>query len=300
MSSDVRGSVVPEIPELPVQKDIVPPEDYLGDPITISDDGHFVGEDGFVVPKDFNEFYERFPNYIPYWVKKRLHKFTIDEDVEDWTQDLIIHLKYLPATSKHRKAGANFRPNGCQDVIETFNPYQQYGASERRFRAYVNFCLANKFNTVQGKRVKNPVCRYGNVSLGQSAPLIGDPTDNLLGSDEFIHHNSEYLSEIRRQGEKHQDDRLFVLEFIRFVEEEDPTMIPVIEAIGKTGTQNEAAAYLRDELGVDVPDEEFVRYRNRLRQLGDCFIDWRHASKPRRPYKKREPETELDTTPPTL
>jgi hypothetical protein len=27
------------------------------------------------------------------------------EDLEDWTQDLIIHLKYLPLKSKHREVG---------------------------------------------------------------------------------------------------------------------------------------------------------------------------------------------------
>ena len=138
------------------------PEDhsnYTGDSFTKNPDGHFVGDDGFVVPRDFDEFYERYPKYVLNWVKKRLNRFAIDDDVEDWTQDLLIHMKFLPQGSKHRQVGANGRVNGCSDVIETFNPYQQYGASERRFRNYINFCLANKFNTVQSKRQKNPVCR---------------------------------------------------------------------------------------------------------------------------------------------
>src|SRR5208337_1709599 len=108
--------------------------------------GHFIGDDGFRVPKDFAELYARFPNYIRNWVKKRLGRYTVDDDVQDWTQDLILHMKYLPANSKHRQPGANGRPNGCQDVVETFNPYSQYGASERRWRYYINYCLGNKFN----------------------------------------------------------------------------------------------------------------------------------------------------------
>lgn len=138
-----------------------PETPYTGDPFTVNDEGHYVGDDGFIVPADFDEFYERYPKYVLNWVKKRLNRFQVDEDVEDWTQDLLIHMKFLPVTSKHRQPGANGRQQGCQDVIETFNPLQQYGASERRFRNYINFCLANKFNTVQSKRQKNPVCRPG-------------------------------------------------------------------------------------------------------------------------------------------
>jgi hypothetical protein len=31
-------------------------------------DGHYVGHDGFVVPKNFDEFHERFPQYVRNWV----------------------------------------------------------------------------------------------------------------------------------------------------------------------------------------------------------------------------------------
>jgi hypothetical protein len=267
---------------------VVTPPEYQGDPISMTLDGHFVGDDGFIVPRDFNEFYDRYPNYIRNWVKKKLGRFVVDEDIEDWTQDLIIHLKYLPTRSKHRKPGTNLRPKGCQDVIETFDPFQQYGASERRFRSYINRCLANKFNTVQGRRAKNPVCCPNNIPFGAGFDDINENRGMGGSGDEYVHQNSTVLLELTDKREKDQDDRLFLMEFIKYVTEEDETMLPVIEAIGKTGTQNEAAAYLREELGVDVADDEFVRYRNRLRQLAACFIDYRHASKPRKPYKRRE------------
>ena len=31
---------------------------------TTSEDGHIIGHDGFVIPKDFAEFYERFPRHV--------------------------------------------------------------------------------------------------------------------------------------------------------------------------------------------------------------------------------------------
>src|SRR5271157_965787 len=202
--------VVTPMPATPTsQYDVI-----LYDPQT----GHYVGDDGFRVPKDFLEFYERYPNYIRNWVKKRLSRFTVDEDVEDWTQDLIIHMKYLPQTSKYRKPGWNDRPNGCSDVIETFNPAQQYGASERRFRSYVNFCLANKFNTVYGKRNKNPICRQGNVAIVTNVDPSHENGEYDVVDDAYCHVHSDYLSAATSRTAQQYENYLLASEFRRYVE----------------------------------------------------------------------------------
>jgi hypothetical protein len=251
--------------------------DYTGDPFVQSADGHFVGDDGFVVPRNFDEFYDRYPKYVLNWVKKRLNRFVVDEDVEDWTQDLLIHMKWLPQASKHRSPGANGRPLGCADVVETFDPYQQYGASERRFRNYINFCLANKFNTVQSKRQKNPVCRPGNIAFGVSL----DEADPTTSSDEFIHSNSQHLSTAAERAQKQHDDALYTGEFKRYVRKEDPTVFPAIEALEACGAMGEAAEYM------GVTEQEFSRCRARLKQLAECFLKNQRAPKQRKPYKKR-------------
>ncbi|MGA8489436.1 MAG: hypothetical protein WB711_03380 [Terriglobales bacterium] len=72
---------------------------YKTDPFTLID-GRYVGHDGFVVPKDFDEFHQRFPHHIPNWVKRHADRLALKEDLEDWTQDLIIHLKYLAGTGR--------------------------------------------------------------------------------------------------------------------------------------------------------------------------------------------------------
>jgi hypothetical protein len=105
-------------------------ENPKAEPFTIRD-GRCVGQDGFVVPKDFDEFHERFPHYVRNWVRKHADKFARPEDVEDWTQDLLIHLKCLPPTSKYREAGK-------EDIVQTFDPARHYGASQRRFQNYIN------------------------------------------------------------------------------------------------------------------------------------------------------------------
>ena len=69
------------------------------DPFTIRD-GRYVGSDGFVVPKDFPEFFKRFPDYVQRWVSKHAPTSASDEDKEDCTQDLLIHISRPPLQSR--------------------------------------------------------------------------------------------------------------------------------------------------------------------------------------------------------
>ena len=293
---EIRNVV--EVPAPPAPAPVVvmqepePPIDwaanYAGDQFSKTLDGHWQGDDGFIVPLDFDEFYQRYPKYVLNWVKKRLNKFVVDDDVEDWTQDLLIHMKFLPQGSKHRMPGANGRELGCTDVIETFNPYQQYGASERRFRNYINFCLANKFNTMQSKRAKNPVCRPGNVSFDGDQDT--GHSDRLLNSDEYVHQNSEHLAGISARKEKQHDDRLFTNAFKRYVKKLDPSVYPAIEALEATGPLGEAAEYM------GITDQEFSRYRARLKQLGESFLQATAPPRQRRKYRKRSAVTSTEVT----
>lgn len=130
---------------------------YKTEPFTLIDD-RYVGHDGFVVPKDFDEFHQRFPHYIPNWVKRHADRLAVKEDLQDWTQDLIIHLKYVPLRSKHRDGGK-------EDIVQTFDPAKHHGANEARFLNYINWCLANKFRTIHSKCRKDAMCHTGNLSL---------------------------------------------------------------------------------------------------------------------------------------
>lgn len=238
-------------------------------------------EDRFVVPNNFDEFYAWKPDFVLAWVKRRLNRFVVDEEIEDWTQDLLIHLRYLPQGSKHRQPGANGRLHGCQDVIETYDPLQQYGASERRWRSYYNNILGNKFLTVHSKRQKNPVLRQGNIPFGVS----GEHDSEIVAGDEFVHQNSDFLAGQTTRLMKQHDDKLFTGQFKAFVAEVDPSVYPALSALESTGTIGEAARFM------NVSDGEFTRYRNRLKQLGECFENGTMVPKQRRPYKKRTKAT---------
>jgi hypothetical protein len=258
--------------------------EYTGDKFSVDPaTGHFIGDDGFRVPRNFEEFWERYPHYLTNWVKKRLHKHIIDEDVEDWQMDLLMHMKYLPERSKHRLPGANGREAGATDVVETFDPVKQYGASEKRFRNYINMCLANRFNTIMSKRSKNPVCRPGNYSLAAQM----DPDNYEVVDDEYVHAKSEYLSHSAHREMKTHEDRMFINEFFRFLEENDPAMITVAQALSITGTYGEA----QRECG--MTEQDFNRARNRLKVLRDAFLNRTEVPKQRKPYRTRRtvPET---------
>ena len=244
-------------------------ENRKPDPFTVVD-GRYVGHDGFVVPKDFDEFHERFPEYVRNWVKRHVDRSAPREDVEDWAQDLLIHLRCLPATSKHRKAGK-------QDIVQTFDPHKHHGANSARFFNYINLCLGNRFRTMHSARMKNPICRAGNVSLGGHF----DESDSRQVDEEFCHLHSACLRGSCQRQERQRDARHALAEFLQFVRHEDSRMLPVMEAIA-TGGMPGAAAEL---LGTTKAD--FCRMRSRLRQLGRCFQSGDPVPTRRRTYKRR-------------
>jgi hypothetical protein len=246
-----------------------PVENPTLDPFTMVD-GHYVGHDGFVVPKNFDEFHQRFPEYIGNWVRRHVYRSTPKEDVEDWTQDLLIHLRYLPATSSHRKAGK-------QDVVQTFDPRKHYGASAARFFNYINLCLGNKLRSIHSKRMKNPICRAGNVSLGGHF----DASDTGQVDDEFCHAHSEYLRRRCRRQERQHEAVHSLAEFSEFVKREDSSVLPAMEAIAATETPKAAA----DLLGVRRAD--FCRTFARLRQVANCFQTGEQVPRWRREFKRR-------------
>jgi hypothetical protein len=242
---------------------------YKPDPFGIRD-GRYVGRDGFVVPKDFEEFYERFPDYVRKWVSKHADRSAPKQGVEDWTQDLLIHLQHLPPTSKYRE-------DGKKDIVQTFDPVKHYGANQARFQNYVNLCLANKFRTIYSKCMKDAICRPGNLSLAEQPER-----ENLQSvDDEYCHSHSAYLRTAAKASEKQAWDRTFLEEFVNFVRREDPKVLSTIEAIFTTGTQADAADWL------GITETEFGRMRTRLGQLAKCFVSGEPVPKQRRPHRKR-------------
>jgi hypothetical protein len=251
-----------------VEKDI-----YKSDPFTVRD-GHYVGHDGFVVPKDFTEFIGRFPDYVQRWVSKHASTSASPEDVEDRTQDLLLHLSSLPQTSRYREAGK-------ADIVATFDPLKHHGANEARFRSYINLCLTNKFRTMYCKRRKDALGRVGNFSLdGQRAG------EDLCDLDELCRKHSMHFQTAEKASEKQSADKIFLQEFLSFVGREDAEALPAIQAVMATGTRCQAAYWL------GIAELEFDRMHTRVKHLGRCFVSGEAVPKQRKRYKRhREPST---------
>ena len=233
--------------------------EYTGDPFRYVD-GHFIGHDGFVVPKDFPEFYERFPQYIRRWVSRHAGACSSKEDMDEWSQDLCAHMSCLPATSNYRKAGK-------QDVIQTFDPLRHFGATLPRFLNYVNRCLINRFRTIHSNRMKNPVCRAEPLfssGVGESESTHDEPQQALL----------ERLKAIDLRSRKQVEDKLLIGEFVDFVRVENPRLLPVLEAIAVTRTQEEAARTL------GIAGTGVGRLFRQVRELGRSFLNQKAGRQP--------------------
>ena len=241
---------------------------YKHDPFTVRD-GRSVGSDGFVIPKDFAEFHERFPDHVRRWVSKHAASSASQEDKEDWTQDLLIHLSHLPLTSKYREAGKG-------DIVATFDPLRHHGANEARFRNYIKLCLANKFRTMHSKRMKDALCRPGNLSINAEKP-----DEELCSVDELCHKHSPQLRAAQKASQKQSHDRAFLQEFLNFVRREDAKALPTIEALMTTGTRGDAAYWL------GVAELEFDRMHTRVKHLARCFVSGEAVPKLRKPYRRR-------------
>ena len=187
---------------------------------------HFVGHDGFVVPNSFGEFYQRFPNYVAHWVRRRVRGCVSATGTEDWTQELLLHLAALPACSKYRREGK-------EDVIQTFAPHRMHSANEARFRSFVNQCLSNKFNTLYAKWRKRPLSNPGNL------PFEADAEHGA--SDEFCHSNSEYLRQAGCRRREREEQRFRLDEFIRLGEASIPGLQIALEAFHRTGNWEHAS-----------------------------------------------------------
>jgi hypothetical protein len=264
IKGDTENALVEAMPESFAEQQV-----YRNDPFTIRND-HYVGHDGFVVPKDFEEFHQRFPDYVAKWVSRHADRSATKEDLEDWTQDLRFHLCCLPQKSKHRE-------HGKKDVVQVFDPVLHHGANEARFRNYINRCLANKFSTMRSKRMKDALCRPANLSFD------GQAEGEDLGSvcDEYCHSHSERLREAANLVEKQVHDTQRVQQLEHFVWRNAPTLLPVCRAIKATRNYTEAAALL------GLTADEFNSMHRRLVRLRRHFVSGEPLPKQRKPYKKR-------------
>jgi hypothetical protein len=236
--------------------------DKKNESYTISADGHYVGCDGFVVPKNFSEFYEWEPLSVRRFLMKKLHRQMVDEVLLDMEQDLLLHLHYLPEKSKHRDQGKT-------DIVQCFDPERQHGASAKRFHNYLALCMNNRFCTILHKQKKNPLYNKNNLSIVTHPIETSSLPYHIVGeaTDEFIHKHSSVVAAKSKYNDGDANiQKIFIGEFKTYVATHAPEVLPVIEAIADTQSLKDA------RLALAVNGRTFEKQRETLDLLRDCFI----------------------------
>ena len=252
------------------------PKDTGGkwDRFTVSEDGHFIGDDGFVVPRSFEEFFERHPWYVRGRVRQRWPHVS-NAEREDRENELLIFLMTLPEKSKFRAPGYNGLPHGCRDRIQTFNPDHAYGASKPRFFNYVKMILANRCTSLSAKASCDPVQRYSTLSLYSLDP------GGVVIEEAYINALSGGVGTFGMVYDQVIENRILVDEFLRFVKTYNPELLVIVRAIQMTDTFVEA------QHALGFPSRLFTRARNRLVALYACFDKGTSPPRQRKVYRSR-------------
>jgi|GEM_PF-1360395 hypothetical protein len=244
---------------------------------TVSPDGHYVGQDGFILPKDFGEFFERDPLRVRRWVTKRVRRGVGRDAILDLEQDLLLYLCRLPPESGFRRKGANGRPDGCADVIQCFNPGRHFGATAGRFHKFINVCLANRLNTILSRQRLNPICDPRSLSIAAfeisqenaSRPESAGRIDEAF----LLKHSGTFASESRRRAlVENPVLKTYIREFEQFVVRTEPKLLDAVHAIQRTGTLRDA------EKSMGMGNREFRRCRRDLTRLKSRFLEEPKAS----------------------
>lgn len=250
-----------------------PPLPFHHDDYQRSCDGHIVGDDGFIVPLSFGEFYQQFPNHIHNFVRRRMARCS-SADREDRESELNLFLMTLPEVSKFREPGTNGFANGCSDRIQTFHPDRAYGASKARFLSFINYLLLNAFITLTRRMLYHPIERLDNFSYtpDQHCPLPAV-------DDEFLFNNLSEDSSFILTPEP--ESALLIKEFISFIERHSPELLTLYHCLLNADTFLKA----QEELGMN--EQLFTRARNRLQVLVDCFHESKRVPRQRKLYRLR-------------
>jgi hypothetical protein len=242
---------------------------------TVSEDGHYVGVDGFLVPKDFREFFEHDPLWVRRWVTKRVGRRFGRDAVFDLEQELLLYLCTLSSKSRFRERGTNGRPMGCEDVIQCFDPVRHYGATAARFHNFLNLCLRNRLSTILMKRRREPLCDPRNLSI-QNLEVPAENAESSITAGEIdeaylLRHSNRFAVEVRRRERAENPIlRRYAGEVEELAARESPQLLTTVQAIQRSRTLRDA------ERSSGMTNRDFRRCRRELSILRQGFPHREH------------------------
>ena len=256
------------------------------DTFSISQDRHYIGHDGFVVPINFAEFFDHYPQHV-HWQVRCQWSICSEVEREDRENELLLYLMTIPEKSKCRSPGYNGLPDGCKDRIQIFDPNRCGGANLARFFYFINLMLRNHLTSIVQKASSDPIGRYDTLSLYSSAP------DGTVIDEAYLSTLTSENSTVSMNYDQEIQSGIFMDEFFTFVRLYNPDLISVLNALPTTDTLGDA------QKALGLTERMFGRARNRLAVLSLCFARGETPPRQRKVYRSRTqaPNTNLRNTP---
>jgi hypothetical protein len=232
--------------------------------------GHWVGNDGFIIPNNFIEFYERFPNYTEQWARKNIRRPAVydRDDILDWGSELNLFLCSLPVNSIRRTSKIT-------DVVGAFDPTKCHGCSRARFFTFINRALSNRFKTLWTKFQRDSLRRVDNEQLQeQGVESEYDDSPAILPAVLDACCSSREL--------EHSEQSIFLEQYRNFVLAHDSTLVPLLDSVYQFNSLRKT----RQHLGWTSTSLEHGM--ERLQVLAACFTNNTSIPVPRKRYRRNK------------
>lgn len=131
--------------------------------------GHYIGDDGFIVPLSFSEFHSRFPDWPAMMARKWL-PMGRPEDVEDLTQDITLSLLRLR-------------------TVERYDPTTIGITNAKLFFSFLGLCVRNVAFSRHKDAKSQPTNNKANVFLDGL-----DIVEDCVSADRVLHDAKPWTS----------------------------------------------------------------------------------------------------------
>lgn len=210
-------------------------------------------QDDFIVPANFQEFIDRYPKYFKTWLfRNHCPQFLI----EDFEQEMNLYML---------KVSANGRKKGINDRIMSFSGDKIGGKSAGKFFFYVNLLLMRKWKVLIDRRLREPVDQKTTLNIGLSQDTSETGFIPGMITEENLIKNAERVDSIVIDSEEDLTIKYYVRGFIKFVNENEPELVPFIDELSKSASLPDVCRNTK------LTIEEVNKNRNRLRILAKVY-----------------------------
>jgi hypothetical protein len=189
--------------------------DVLVNMAKYTEDGHLIGRDGWLMPKDALEFYDRYKEKVDMFSKS----FRRNNDWKETAQATWAHLFSRPSDKSHHPEATDY----IHYLTLKFAEHPQEDIHISAMLAYVK-CMVHTKGLLDSKE-SDALCSYLHQGSTLSITYQDAWTNQLLDYEEWIEESRLKSADPMRND---PDRVLYLQEFLTFVEKRDPDLVPFI------------------------------------------------------------------------